>query len=197
MIRVCFTLWYALLVVVFCVRIFEPGTPQTLALLEALAPVMKVLTPALAILTWPVRTVCELLAGFLPPDLQAWFPLAPAGAFVHEFFNLLRAIPVLGPLMPLPFNTQFEALYPGHFDWPLLITGILSFVIEKPLSALEGFLWEQAKDGRRQWEEANGLRQTNEERYRVHVPDPTEGTATYVVRREKTMFPKLMGEDDK
>jgi diguanylate cyclase (GGDEF)-like protein len=122
--RTLFSLLYTLLIGVFVIRIFSPGTPDTVTFFKIYQQVRQ---PIEMVVTWvisPVSWLTGLIRMMIPTAYQVWFPISPAAALVHHIVDGVTVLPFVRGTGAAAFlgRVNPELLFPGVFDWRLLLT---------------------------------------------------------------------------
>lgn len=137
-IRTTFSLIILLLTVEFILRIFAPGTADTAAFFQAIAPLRRVSTEALAnVISWPAYLLLSFLASVLPPMLKPFIPIAPVAPLIMKVVFFLQSLPnaMTMPVIKDLDKVDWQILMPGSFDWRLLLIMPLLSAIERLLLA--------------------------------------------------------------
>ncbi|WP_303673332.1 GGDEF domain-containing protein [Vampirovibrio chlorellavorus] len=113
-----------LLVLVFVIRVFAPGNPDTAAFFQLLALIQPVLDTAALILSWPVQQICQWVQHFLPTAWQGGFPVSSAAGCAQALVDGFLQLPgmMTSPLAPALLDVHYESQFPGVLDWRLLLS---------------------------------------------------------------------------
>lgn len=113
-----------LLLLVFVIRVFAPGNPDTATLFQMLAVIQPVLDTAVMILNWPVQQVCQWGQHFLPLAWQSGFPVTSAAWCAQALVDGFLQLPgmMTSPLAPALLDVHYESRFPGMLDWRLILS---------------------------------------------------------------------------
>ncbi len=113
-----------LLLLVFVIRVFAPGNPDTATLFQMLAVIQPVLDTAVIILSWPVQQVCQWVQHFLPVAWQDGFPVTSAAWCAQALVDAFLQLPgmMASPLTPALLDVHYESRFPGVLDWRLILS---------------------------------------------------------------------------
>lgn len=128
LLRILFSIIMLILWVVFVMRIFAPGTPETAFFFRWMQT--NLMQPGLdsivQFLIAPVSWVFGQISHYFPADIKPWIPISPAPALFHLICEFLLKIPGLTGTGFGQDLVQGKGLpmFPGIVDWRLPLSAM-------------------------------------------------------------------------